>query len=673
MLQKILTGMNLGESPFWNKRTEDYLWVDILEKKLYIYSSEEECVRKVVVYKEYPSFIFQDVENNLYITFETCICKLDENYEIKEQIIKLEDDGFRCNDGGISPSGELYIGRINNLYNNLEKKFEPDGKLLFIKKNKKRDVLKNITIPNGICWKNKDSVYYNDSFSKKIKEYTLLDGEFKYVKDIYAFQNGFPDGMDIDENNCLWVALYGDGKIIKLDPQKKEILQEFQFNQKNITSCCFVGENLDQLLVTSAKDENNQGSIFILSNLEVKGKVKNKFNGDEKMDFENKYKDSTLCEHFFENNENYYGAVTPPIIQTTLFTFKTFENFIEASTNERENYLYTRGVNPTTEILEKKLAALEKGERAKVFGSGMAAISATLFSLLKSGDHVLLINNVYGPATNYTILLNKYGVESDNIFIAQAKDIEKYIKPNTKVIYYESPSTQLMEMLDIEIIASLGKKYNILTMTDNTWATPFYHKPLTFGIDISVHSCTKYIGGHSDVMGGVVISRNEIIDKIFEQGHQFQGAVIGPQESWLLIRGLRTLPARLEYQKNSTKQIVEFLSKHKNVKKINHPLCFQGQQKDLAEKYLTGFTSLLSFELISDKFEDICRVVNACKLFQIGVSWGGFESLILPQNNGKNNEYLEKYKIPKGLIRLYIGLEDPADLIEDLEKALNQI
>lgn len=390
------------------------------------------------------------------------------------------------------------------------------------------------------------------------------------------------------------------------------------------------------------------------------------------MNFENKYKDNTLCEHSFENNENYYGAVTPPIIQTTLFTFKTFESFIEASTNERENYLYTRGVNPTTEILEKKLAALEKGERAKVFSSGMAAISATLFSLLKSGDHVLLINNVYGPATNYTGLLNKYGVESDNIFIVDAKEIEEYIKPNTKIIYYESPSTQLMGMLDIETISSLGKKYNILTMTDNTWATPFYHKPLTFGIDISIHSCTKYIGGHSDVMGGVVISRNEIIDKIFEQGHQFQGAVIGPQESWLLIRGLRTLPARLEYQKNSTKQIVEFLSKHESVKKINHPLCFEGQQKELSDKYLTGYTSLLSFELASDKFEDICKFVNKCKLFQIGVSWGGFESLILPQNNGKNHEYLEKYKIPKGLIRLYIGLEDPSDLIEDLENALNQ-
>ena len=386
-----------------------------------------------------------------------------------------------------------------------------------------------------------------------------------------------------------------------------------------------------------------------------------------------KIKDSTICEHFFEDNSNYYGAVTPPIIQTSLFTFKTFEDFINASTNERNNYLYTRGVNPTTEILEKKIAELEKGERAKVFSSGMGAISATLFSLLKSGDHILLINNVYGPATGYSKLLSKFGVESSNIFVNDAKEIENYVKPNTKIIYYESPSTQMMEMLDIEEIVRIAKKYNVLTMTDNTWSTPFYHKPLTYGVDISIHSCTKYIGGHSDVLAGVVISSNEIIDKIFEHGHQFQGAVIGPYESWLLIRGLRSLPARLEYQKVTTKKIVEFLKSSPKVKKINHPLCYEGNQKKLADKYLSGYTSLLSFELNTNCFEDICKVVNACKIFQIGVSWGGYESLILPQYNGKNDEYLKAFNIPKGLIRLYIGLEDADDLIKDLSDALSKI
>lgn len=385
------------------------------------------------------------------------------------------------------------------------------------------------------------------------------------------------------------------------------------------------------------------------------------------------FKKSTICEHYFEDNKNYYGAVTPPIIQTSLFTFETFQDFVKASTNERENYLYTRGVNPTTEILEKKIAKLEKGERAKAFSSGMAAISATLFSLLKSGDHILLVNNVYGPATNYSKLLSKFGVESTNIFVSNASEITEYIKDNTKVIYYESPSTQMMQMLDIEEIVKIAKKYNILTMTDNTWATPFYHNPLTYGVDISIHSCTKYIGGHSDVIGGIVISSNEIIDKIFEHGHQFQGAVLGPHEAWLLIRGLRTLPARLEYQKNTTKKVIEFLKNNPKIKKINHFLTYEGKQKELAEKYLSGYTSLFSFELYKDDFESICKFVNYCKLFQIGVSWGGYESLILPQYNGQNQEYLKNMNIPQGLIRLYIGLEDAEDLIEDLRNALEQI
>lgn len=383
--------------------------------------------------------------------------------------------------------------------------------------------------------------------------------------------------------------------------------------------------------------------------------------------------DTTICEHYFEDNKNYYGAVTPPIVQTSLFTFETYEDFIKASTDERNNYLYTRGVNPTTEILEKKLASLEKGERAKVFSSGMGAISATLFTLLEAGDHILLVNNIYGPAKNYLKLLTKFKVESTNIFVDEAIEIENYIQPNTKIIYYESPSTQMMHLLDIESIAKIGKKHNILTMTDNTWATPLYHKPLTYGIDIVVHSCTKYIGGHSDVIGGVVISRNEIIDKIFENGHQYQGSCIGPMDSWLLIRGLRTLPARLAFQEKTTSKIIELLNSHAKVKKVNHPSCYTGRQKELADKYFKGFTSLLSFEVDTDQLDVIKKIVNSCNLFSIGVSWGGFESLILPQYNGLNEEYLTESKIPKGLIRLYLGLEDTEELVADLKQSLDKL
>lgn len=385
------------------------------------------------------------------------------------------------------------------------------------------------------------------------------------------------------------------------------------------------------------------------------------------------WNDAAICQHYFEDNKQYYGAVTPPIVQTTLFTFDTFDEFVNASNHERENHLYCRGVNPTTEILEKKLAMLEGGEQAKVFGSGMGAISATLFTLLKAGDHILLVNNVYGPATIYSKTLEKFHVECTNVFVEEAEEIEPYVRPNTKVIYYESPSTQMMYLLDVEKIVEIARRHHALTMTDNTWSTPLYQKPLKYGVDIVVHSCTKYIGGHSDVMAGAVISRREIVDKIFEIGHQFQGAAIGPFESWLLIRGLRSLEARLEHQARTVEKVVGMLKEHPMVKQVNHPLCFSGRQKELADKYLTGYTSLLSIELDTTAYEEVKKVADACEIFQIGVSWGGFESLILPQNHGDNEEYLNQAHIPAGLIRLYLGMESAEDLIQELNQALDKI
>lgn len=389
--------------------------------------------------------------------------------------------------------------------------------------------------------------------------------------------------------------------------------------------------------------------------------------------YDSENRDAAVCQHMFEKNQKDYHAVTPPIVQTTLFTFDTFEEFIEASNHERENHLYTRGVNPTAEILEQKLAMLEGGQRAKLFSSGMGAISATLFTLLAAGDHILLVNNVYGPATNYGKALKKFGVECTNIFVKDASEIEGFVRENTKLIYFESPSTQMMYLLDVEKIVEIANRHKILTMTDNTWATPLYQKPMAYGVDIVIHSCTKFIGGHSDVMAGAVISTNEIVDRIFEIGHQYQGAVIGPFEAWLLIRGLRTLEARLEFQKKTTAMVVEMLASHPAVKAVNHPLCFKGTQKELAEKYLSGYTSLLSIELKTEEFDTIKKVINACTLFQIGVSWGGYESLILAPYHGDNDEALSEVAIPKGLIRLYLGLESAAEITADLKQALDSI
>lgn len=382
--------------------------------------------------------------------------------------------------------------------------------------------------------------------------------------------------------------------------------------------------------------------------------------------------DENICTHLGEDSKKYFGAVTPPIVQTTLFSYPSLEEFIPALSRERENYVYTRGVNPTVEVLEKKLAALECGEKCKCFASGMAAISSTLFTLLKAGNHILFLNNIYGPVLSYCNFIKKYGVEHDVLFSSDIDEIEKHIKPNTRLIYLESPSTTKMEILDLEKIAILAKRKGIITAIDNTWSTPLFQKPLTFGIDISIHSCTKYIGGHSDVVGGAVIGSHKLVDEIFEYGHQFNGGALSPFDAWLAIRGLRTLPIRMKQHQESAIKVIDFLKKHPKIEKINHPYVLEGEAKELAEKQMRGYSSLFSIELVTKDFEDIKIFVNSLSVFQIGVSWGGFESLVNASNNGMNKASLESQNISPSTVRLYIGLENAELLIEDINNALSK-
>lgn len=384
-------------------------------------------------------------------------------------------------------------------------------------------------------------------------------------------------------------------------------------------------------------------------------------------------RDSEICIYHGEDHSKYFGAVAPPIVQTSLFAFENWDSFLEGITDERNHYVYTRGVNPTTEILEKKLAELERGEKCKCFASGMAAISSTLFTILESGDHVLFVNNVYGPALSYTKVLEKFGVKHDNIFVEDAKEIEKHIKENTKLIYVESPSTMNMQILDLEEVSKIAKENGIITAIDNTWSTPLNQKPLTMGIDIVLHSCTKYMGGHSDTVAGAVIGSYEMVDKIFEIGHQFGGGSLSPFDAWLVIRGLRTLPQRMQYQQRSVKKVVEVLKAQDKVKKINHPLCLVGTQKELYDKQMNGYSSLFSVEVDFENYDEVRTFMNSLKAFKLGVSWGGFESLIITPNYGNNEEGLKAANINKNLIRMYVGLEDTDILIEDIERAFNSI
>lgn len=368
-----------------------------------------------------------------------------------------------------------------------------------------------------------------------------------------------------------------------------------------------------------------------------------------------------------------FVPMSPEIVQTTSFYYDTYEDFLEITDDEKNSFVYTRGSNPTTKELENMLAKLENGEKAKVFGSGMGAISATLLTILKHGDHVLMLNTVYGTALSLGKYLDKFGVEVTNVYVDKASDISQHVRGNTRAIYFESPSSQHFTLLDLEEIGRIAKENDAYSIIDGTWASPLFQKPLDHSIDLVVHSLTKYVGGHSDLLGGVVIGKEELVDDIFEHGHQLLGSVISPLNSWLAIRGLRTLPVRMEYHSNSVKKFIDAIKDDERIHKIYHPYAGDDYQQSLAKKYLTGYGSLLSLEFVDEDFDKIKEFVNMLDYFSIGVSWGGFESLVLPSFKGNNTEKLNYRGFKKSHIRLYIGLEDPDTLIKDFKDAMDKV
>lgn len=384
-------------------------------------------------------------------------------------------------------------------------------------------------------------------------------------------------------------------------------------------------------------------------------------------------KNSTLIAHYGEDRSKQNGAVVPPIYQNSLFTFES-SNDIEAAFDDFENTcIYTRGNNPTVKVLEDKLAMLEKGEKAKFFTSGMAAITAAIMHFVSAGDHVICIDSVYGPASNF---LSEYLGKKFNIEVTYIKGdrLNEYIEAtqaNTRLIYLESPSSGIFHCQDLKVVADYAKSKGISTIVDNTWATPIFQNPLEYGIDVVVHSASKYISGHSDVVAGVLVSSKEIIEGIFREEHNFIGGKISPFEAWLILRGLRTLPIRMERHMKSTNFIIDNLLKHPKVISINYP-----KGNPVAEKQMSGFSGLFSLILDTDG-QGARDFIDHLSLFCIAVSWGGYESLayapIISLSKEMSEEKLKASGIHPGLIRLSIGLEDPEDLLDDIYKALDMI
>ena len=373
-----------------------------------------------------------------------------------------------------------------------------------------------------------------------------------------------------------------------------------------------------------------------------------------------------------ENREKYFNAMSPPIIQTSNFVFTNVEDFRNAILDELNSHIYTKGNNPTVEILRKKIAALEGTDDALLFASGTAAISMTIMSCVGQGDHVICVRHPYSwTATVLSRYLVKFGVTHDFVDGSDLNAIEALIKPNTKLLFLESPNTFTYELQDITAYVALAKKHNILTAIDNSHASPIFQQPAKMGVDMIIHSVTKYINGHSDVVAGVVCGSHEIISKMFINEFMILGGILSPHDASLILRGLRTLPIRMERVQASTKVIVQALKGHPLIRRVLYPFDPDFPQYELARKQMSGCGGLFTIEFNVPDIESLLRIVSKVNRWKIAVSWGGHEALMLPMAALYNMPGRDDPHIPWNYVRFYVGLEEPEYLLEDLLAALD--
>ena len=382
---------------------------------------------------------------------------------------------------------------------------------------------------------------------------------------------------------------------------------------------------------------------------------------------------SYILNHLGEDREEYYGSVAPPIFQSTNFCFKTVAEMRKKISNELENPFYTRGYNPTVATLRKKMAALENSEDALVFSSGSAAVAAAVMSVVKAGDHIVSVAKPYSWTNNLiTKYLSKYGVTHTFVSGGEASDFEKAIQPNTKLIFLESPNSLTFEMQDIVGITAIAKMKGITTVIDNSYNSPLNQNPIEMGVDIVIHSGSKYINGHSDVVCGVVCSSKERIMNMFVEEYMTIGSIISPHEAGLILRGLRTLELRVNQSAQSAQKVADFLEKQPKIKQLNYPFASKNPQLALAKKQMKQGGGLLSIVLEAKDMGAVERFCNALKRFTMATSWGGYESLLFPMCALKGSKSFDS-PLPWELVRIYIGLEDPDLLIADLTQALDKM
>ena len=377
--------------------------------------------------------------------------------------------------------------------------------------------------------------------------------------------------------------------------------------------------------------------------------------------------------------KNLYGTLAMPIYQTSTFIFDSAEQGGRRFALEEAGYIYTRLGNPTTTVLENKIAALEEGEAAVATSSGMGAISSTLWTFLKAGDHVVTDKTLYG--CTFALMchgLTRFGIEVTFVDTSNLDEVKNAMKENTRVVYLETPANPNLKIVDLEALSKLAHTNpNTLVIVDNTFATPYMQKPLKLGADIVVHSVTKYINGHGDVIAGLVITNKELADQIRFVGlKDMTGAVLGPQDAYYIIRGMKTFEIRMERHCKNAKKVVEFLNKHPKIERVYYPGLETHPGHEIAKKQMKDFGAMISFEL-KGGFEAGKTLLNNLKLCSLAVSLGDTETLIQHPASMTHSPYTKEEReaagITDGLVRLSVGLENIEDIIADLEQGLEKI
>jgi len=382
---------------------------------------------------------------------------------------------------------------------------------------------------------------------------------------------------------------------------------------------------------------------------------------------------STRAIHAGEPRRKYADSLTTPIIQTSTFTFRNSKAIEDYTKKGKEHFEYGRYGNPTAKIAEARLADLEGAEDCVVFSSGMSAITTTILSLVQSGDHIVITDDSYKKTLEFCkSYLKQFGIGCTIIPFGDYEALEKAIRKNTRFIFSESPTNPYLNIFDLVRIKKIADKHNVLTLIDSTFSTPFNQRPIEFGMDIVLHSLTKYLAGHNDILAGAVLGKEELVEKV-RNLHKSMGGLIDPHCCYLLLRGLKTFPLRVAKQNESALAVARFLESHPRIKKVYYPFLESHRHYEIAKAQMTGGGGVVTFE-IKGNLGTAKRFLDALKLIYIGPSLGGVESLITHPAMVSYYDYTRKERYELGLIdtlfRLSVGIEDVEDIIADLDRAL---